>query len=271
MAAKMIESRKINEETIDDCLSVGVKENEYSDNENFNETASMTSCSSLRSRSNYELDNLCEVFNDFFGEKLSKFVHIKDAYRKFAKKFKEQQFKFSDLESELICNDVELNVIEKIKNLHKLSNPTEHKPVRNIEKKTFNWDLQNLGFIKLYDGNDTTKACIFRDNEKRHFIEILKSRIEEFKPLLATFVSGNFIDNEAVGIFTIFSHKRLTNEFFNCLKSNKWQSDFDHVNIKLFCFEPCRQYGDRFLLSLSPVYGKPYNEKIFANLKNEKC
>ena len=47
--------------------------------------------------------------------------------------------------------------------------------------------------------------------------------------------------------------------------------EFDHVNIKLFCFEPCRQYGDKFVLSLSPVYGKPYNEKILAILKNEKC
>ena len=66
----------------------------------------MTLCSSVRTRSNYELDNLCEVFNGFFGEKLVKFVHIKDAYRKFSKKFIDQQFRFSDLESDLICDDV---------------------------------------------------------------------------------------------------------------------------------------------------------------------
>ena len=57
----------------------------------------------------------------FLGEKLSEFIHIKDADRKFQK----NQVNFSELENDLICNDIELTVIEKIRNLHKSAHSIE--------------------------------------------------------------------------------------------------------------------------------------------------
>ena len=38
---------------------------------------------------------------------------------------------------------------------------------------------------------------VFLETVKRYFIKILKFRAEKYKSLLATFVSGNFVDTEA--------------------------------------------------------------------------